>query len=159
MAPAPTSLTDPPSKAPDPRVPRLKRGTADLLNLDKPVRPRPHRATQPQLVTRAALDGRTGAAKLFDKLVGDIETDLGGHDRLSTIQRTLIEGFVGAAVTLHNLNVRLALGQEIDPGTHGAVISALVRVASRLGVQRVPRDITPDPLSYAREHKDEDAES
>jgi hypothetical protein len=152
MAPAPASLADSPSKA-------LKRGTADLLGLDKPVRRRPHRATRPQLVTRAALDGRTGAARLFDKLVGDIETDLGGHDRLSTIQRTLVEAFVGGAVTLHNLNVRLALGQDIDPGTHGAVVSALVRVASRLGVQRVPRDITPDPLSYAREHKDEDAES
>jgi hypothetical protein len=46
------------------------------------------------------LDGRTSAAKAFGRLVGDIESDLGGSDRLSAIERVLVEGFAGAAVTL-----------------------------------------------------------
>jgi hypothetical protein len=120
----------------------------------KSVRRRPHRATRPQLLTRDQLDGRTNAAKMFDQLVADIESDLGGRDRLSTIQRSLIEGFVGAAVTLHSLNVRLALGQDIDLAQHAQAVSAMVRVATRLGVRRVPRDVTPNPLDYAREHED-----
>jgi hypothetical protein len=33
---------------------------------------RPHRATRVQLMTRAQLDGRTGAAKTFDRLAGEI---------------------------------------------------------------------------------------
>jgi len=33
------------------------------------------------------LDGRTSAAKAFDRLVADIESDLGGSDRLSAIER------------------------------------------------------------------------
>jgi hypothetical protein len=53
--------------------------------------PRRHRATKPQLLTRDQLDGRTGAAKLFDRLVVDIENDLGGREQLSTIERTLVE--------------------------------------------------------------------
>ena len=59
------------------------------------------------------LDGRTSAAKAFHRLVADIESDLGGSDRLSAIERALVEGFAGAAVTLQHLNTQLALGQRL----------------------------------------------
>jgi hypothetical protein len=68
--------------------------------LAAPAKRRNKGRIRPQLLTRAELDGRTNAAKLFDKLVVDIENDLGGRDQLSTIERVLVEGFVGAAVTL-----------------------------------------------------------
>jgi hypothetical protein len=42
---------------------------------------RSHKATQPQLLTCRELDGRNSAAKAFDRLVADIESDLGGSDR------------------------------------------------------------------------------
>lgn len=106
---------------------------------------------KPQLLTRDALDGRTNAAKVFDRLVADIEADLGGHDRLSTIELALIEGFAGAALTLHNLNTRLALGEKIDLAEHATAVSAMVRVASRLGLQRRPRDVTPTLSDYLNE--------
>ena len=61
---------------------------------------------------RRELDGRTSAAKAFDRLVADI--DLGGSDRLSAIERSLVEGLAGAAVTWQHLNTQLALGQPID---------------------------------------------
>ena len=102
----------------------------------KPIRRRSKRATRPQLLTRNLLDGRTNAAKIFDRLVTDIESDLGGHGQLSTIEVALIEAFAGAAVTLNNLNTRLALGQEIDLSQHAQAVSAMVRVATRLGLQR-----------------------
>lgn len=115
-------------------------------------RRRQHKATRPQLLTRAQLDGRTSAAKALDKLVADIEADLGGRDQLSTIELALIEAFAGATVTLQHLNTRLALGQEIDLSQHAQAVSSMVRVASRLGLQRRAREIIPDPLDYAREH-------
>ena len=107
--------------------------------------PKPKRskkATRPQLLTRDQLDGRTNAAKFFDKIVVDIENDLGGHDQLSTITRALIEGFAGAALTLCNLNAQLALGELIDATEHAQAVSVMVRVASRLGIQRRARDVT-----------------
>jgi hypothetical protein len=109
----------------------------------KPARRRSKRATRPQLLTRDQLDGRTNAAKAFDQLVADIEADLGGHDQLSTIEVALIEAFAGAAVTLQHLNTQLALGQEIDLSQHAQAVSAMVRVASRLGLQRRARDVGP----------------
>ena len=107
----------------------------------KPARRRSHKATRPQLLVRSQLDGRTNAAKLFDRLVADIENDLGGQSALSTIERALIEGFAGAALTLHHLNTKLALGQAIDLSQHAQAVSAMVRVASRLGLSRRAREV------------------
>ena len=107
----------------------------------KPSRPRG--TSRPQLLTRDELDLRTNAAKFFDRLVRDIEQDLGGRDALSTIERSLIEGFAGAALVLANLNTRLALGERIDLGDHAQVVNALTKIASRLGLQRRSREIGP----------------
>jgi hypothetical protein len=113
-----------------------------------PAHRRSKKATKPQLLTRASLDGRTNAAKAFSALVSAIESDLAGRDQLSTIERALIEAFAGAAVTLQHLNTKLALGQEIDLSQHAQCVSAMVRVASRLGLARRAREIVPDPLTY-----------
>jgi hypothetical protein len=113
---------------------------------DGPVPPRrrpPHRRTRPQLLTRAELDGRTNAAKAFDRLVSEIEADLGGRDQLSAIELTLIEGYAGAAVALQDMNARRALGQPIDLAEHSQVASTMVRIASRLGLRKRMRDVTP----------------
>jgi hypothetical protein len=118
---------------------------------------RKHVASKPQLLTRDQLDGRTNAAKLLDRLVVEIESDLGGRDQLSTIERALIEAFAGAAVTLQHLNTQLALGQQIDLSEHSAAVGAMVRVASRLGLQRRAREAVPNPLQYARQYASEDA--
>jgi hypothetical protein len=120
---------------------------------EKPARRKLHRATRPQLLTRDRLDGRTNAAKVFDRLVVDIEADLGGHDQLSTIERALVEAFAGACVTLHHLNTKLALGEEIDLGQHAQAVSAMVRVASRLGLRRRTRDVTPPSVADYLAHK------
>jgi hypothetical protein len=66
-----------------------------------------------QLLSRATLDGRTNAATTFDRLVADIQADLGGRAALSAIEVALIEGFAGAAVTLDGLNAQLLLGQPV----------------------------------------------
>jgi hypothetical protein len=52
---------------------------------------------------------------------------------------------------LHALNVRLALGQDIDLAQHAQAVSAMVRVATRLGVRRVPREA--EPIGHYLERK------
>ena len=117
----------------------------------KPAKRRNKGRIKPQLLTRAELDGRTNAAKFFDRLVAAIQTDLGGRDCLSAIELALVEAFAGAAATLDNLNTRLLLGEAIDLTAHGQTVSAMVRVAARLGVSRRMRDVTADPLTYTTE--------
>jgi hypothetical protein len=125
----------------------------------KPVRRR-HRAVKPQLLSRTRIDRRSNAAKVFDRLVAAVQSDLGGRDQLSAIELALVEAFAGTAVTLDNLNTRLLLGQEIDLSQHAQAVSAMVRVASRLGLQRRARNVTPSLSEYlAKLQESEEAEA
>src|ERR1700758_1270432 len=89
------------------------------------------------------LEQATGAARFFDKMVREIETDLGGRRQLSRIQE-LIRAFAGAATTLQYLNVQVALGEtgEIDLNGYATIASTMLRIGTRLGLQRTPRDVT-----------------
>ncbi len=126
-----------------------------LATLETPSEPAPkrrnHRRAKPQLATRSELDQRTNAARVFDRLVRAIEQDLGGGDRLSTIERELVEGFVGASLVAQGLNVKLARGEDISPTELSTCVSTMVRVAQRLGLQRRAKDVTPDLADIERE--------
>src|SRR5262249_7563748 len=91
-----------------------------------------------RLPSRAHLDGRSSAAKEFDRLAAEIQTDL-GRDCLSAIEFALIEAFCGSAVLLNALNARILLGQGIAPAEHAALLSSMVPVDSRLGLHRQTR--------------------
>jgi len=123
------------------------------------ARRRAHRRALPQLLVRADLDGRSNAAKAFDRLARAIEIDLGGRDQLSAIALTLIEAYVGAAIVLADLNTRLALGQPIDHAQHAQAVSAMVRVAAKLGLQRRSRDVTPSLAEYLASLRQSEAEA
>ena len=110
-----------------------------------------------RLLTRDNLDGRTKARKQFDAIAEGIAQDLGGEDRLSTVKRHLVEAFAGAAVHVHDLNARLLLGEEVDITAHASAISTMVRIASRIGTQRVARDVTPPSVAEYLEHKQQRA--
>src|SRR5262245_47673785 len=101
-----------------------------------------------RLLTRDALDGRTKARKKFDAIAEGIAADLGGEDKLSTVQRHLVEAFAGAAVHVNDIHARLLLGEEIDIVAHSQAISTMVRIASRIGIGRVVRDVTPRLSDY-----------
>ncbi len=109
---------------------------------DAPVKRKGKRRTKPQMLTRDELDGRTNAAKLYDRLVAEVERDLAGPENLSAIERSLVQAFAGATITMHNLNTRLLRGEPIDFAQHCASVSAMVRVASRLGLQRRAKEVS-----------------
>jgi len=114
----------------------------DAAAIAPPQKPkRSHRAVLPQLVTRDMLDGRSTAAPQFNALAAEIQNDLGGRDMLSAIELNLIEAYVGACLTMQALNVKLVMGQQIDHGLHALVAGAMVRIASRLGLQRRPKPV------------------
>ena len=106
---------------------------------------RSHRPTRLQLPSMAQLDQRTNAAKEFARLVSAIEADLDGADRLSQVERSLVEGFAGCSVALQALNVRLIRDGEqgLDLGLLALLGGALCRIGSRIGLQRRPRDVSP----------------
>jgi len=126
-----------------------------VVDLDKQPKirsRRPHRA-RTQLLSRAQLDGRSNIAKMFDRMVTDVENDLGGQSELSTIERQLVEAFVGSALIVHHLNARLLTlddGGDIDLAAHAAAGSLLVKIATRLGLKRRQRELMPTLNEYLR---------
>jgi hypothetical protein len=119
---------------------------------------RKHAAVKAPLLTRAVLDKRTAVAKAFDRLVSDIHSDLGGRDQLSAIELALVEAFVGASVTLDQLNAKLLLGESINLAEHAQASNAMVRIGSRLGLQRRTRDVLPTLAQYLQHKPHEAAE-
>jgi hypothetical protein len=86
------------------------------------------------------LDRTSGAARFWDRMVREIEVDLGaGHRRnLSRIETELIRAFAGAATQLQYLNRQILLGEgnEIDLVGFSQLASTMLRIGSKLGVTR-----------------------
>jgi hypothetical protein len=71
-------------------------------------------------------------------MIHDIESDLGGRQRLTRIEGELIRAFAGAATTLQYLNLQIAIGEisEVDLTGYATMASTMVRIGSRLGLSR-----------------------
>jgi hypothetical protein len=109
-----------------------------------------------RLLTRDQLDGRTKAAQRFDAVARAIAEDLGGEDRLSAIEKHLVEAFAGVTVHLGDLHVRLLQGEKIDICEHATAVSTMVRIAARIGVRRLPKDVTPSVREYIEQAASEE---
>jgi hypothetical protein len=109
-----------------------------------------------RLVNRASLDQRCLATRKFDVQVAQIKSDLGGD--LSAIELALVESFCGATVMLDDMNVQVLTGKKVDVADYCQLTSTLTRVASRLGLRRKPRDVTPSLGSYLADKQDEPGE-
>jgi hypothetical protein len=103
------------------------------------------------------IDGRSIIARRYRDIASAIVVDQGGADQCSESRKQLIRRFAAAAVLAEQLESRLVKGEQIDITEHATLSSTLVRLAQRIGIDRVPRDITPDPLAYAREREREPA--
>jgi hypothetical protein len=99
------------------------------------------------------VDGRSLIARRYRDVSNAIIVDQGGIDRCSESRLQLIRRFAAAAVLAEQMEARLANGEQIDIAEHATLSSTLVRLAQRIGIDRVPRDVglTLDPLEYARE--------
>ena len=102
----------------------------NVIELNKPKRKR----ASPRLPLQQA----TAAGRFFEKMVRDIQVDLGGRRQLTRIETELIKAFCGAATTLQYLNVQVALGEtgEIDLSGYATIASTMLRIGSRLGLSR-----------------------
>jgi hypothetical protein len=83
------------------------------------------------------IDKTSGAARFFDRMVREIEVDLGRHD-ITRIEGELIRAFAGAATTLQYLTHQVLLGDAsaIDLSDYATMASTMLRIGSRLGLSR-----------------------
>ena len=96
------------------------------------------------------IDKASGAARFFDRMVREIEQDLGGRRHLTRIEGELVRAFAGAATTLQYLNHQVLLGEvsESDLSGYATIASTILRIGSKLGLQRRARNVTPTLEQY-----------
>ena len=106
------------------------------------------------------LEQATDAARFFNRMVRQIETDLGGRRQLSRIEGELISAFAGGATVLRYLNRQVVLGEisEVNLSDFATVASTMLRIGARLGLQRRPKDVTT-LADYLASLKETDAEA
>jgi hypothetical protein len=97
------------------------------------------------------LDQRTNAARRVRSLVSGIEEDLGGTDYLSVAQRQLAQRAALLSAVLEHHEAEWLERGEIDLEDYTRALNAMARVLGMLGLERRKRDVTPDPLAYARQ--------
>src|SRR5260221_6256544 len=101
--------------------------------------PRKHKARSRITNGRSILDGidwRTGIARRYTDLVAAVCSDQGGADRMSEAKLQLARRFAALAVQAEQLETRLANGEAINVVEYSQLTSTLVRVVTRLGIER-----------------------
>jgi hypothetical protein len=88
-------------------------------------------------------------------------SDMGGLDRCSEIKLGLLRRLAAATVQAELLEGRMVNGEQVDIGQLCTLASTTVRIASRLGLERVPREVEPIDQYLERKYSkaDEDASS
>jgi hypothetical protein len=94
-------------------------------------------------------DGRSTIARRYRDISAAILADQGGETVCSETRQQLIRRFSAAAVIAEQMEAALANGAEIDVAAHCQLTSTMTRVAHRIGVDRIPRDVTGDALDAA----------
>lgn len=89
------------------------------------------------------VDGRSAQARRYQDLVASLVSDAGGNAQMSEARRQLIRRFAALAVCAEGLEAKLANGEEIDLAEHCQISSTLVRLATRLGINRHAKVVAP----------------
>jgi hypothetical protein len=87
------------------------------------------------------LDGRSAPARRFRDLQASIASDLGGADNCTELQIQLIRSAAGLTILREVLDVRTLNGEQVDTRRYCRIINTLGRIATSLGLSRVPREI------------------
>jgi hypothetical protein len=94
------------------------------------------------------LDGRSQTARRFRDLVEGMGNDLGGSDRLSEGQRQLIRRAATLSIMSESVEADFIRNLAFDSEAYGVLCDRLGRCLQRLGLERKPRDVTPDLKTY-----------
>jgi hypothetical protein len=105
-------------------------------------------APKVRLMTLGDLDGRTKAAQGARALVRDLENDLGGADRLSAGERVIVGRAAVSTAMIEDIEARWLSGQPLDVAAYCALVNVQRRLLTTVGLQRRPRDVTPDLAAY-----------
>ena len=124
------------------------------------------KATARSKVTNGAellpgIDGRSPMARRYRDLLAALASDQGGLSRLSEARVQLCRRFAALSVLAESMEADLVSGKAIKIEEYALMASTLVRVATRIGIDRRATKVVPHLRDYlegkAEVVEDEDA--
>jgi len=82
------------------------------------------------------IDGRSPMARRYRDIAAALVGDSAGIDQIAEARLQLIRRFSAACVMAEAMEAELVMGKSIDVTEHSLLSSTLVRLASRLGIDR-----------------------
>jgi hypothetical protein len=98
------------------------------------------------------VDGRSTWVRRLRDLIESHTSDLGGEEAVTEAQRSIIRRVATLTVELERMEVEFAAAGSAQPDQldlYQRTANSLRRLLEAIGLQRRPRDVTPDPLEYA----------
>jgi hypothetical protein len=86
-------------------------------------------------------DGRQTQARRFRDLVRAFISDAGGKDNCSEVKLGLVRRLAATSVLIEDVEAKAVNGEPVDVGTFCQLASTALRLATRLGVERVPKPL------------------
>jgi hypothetical protein len=100
------------------------------------------------------IDGRSAWVRRAKDVIAAHLSDMGGEDNTSAAERSIIRRAGVLTVELERLEAKFALAGEAnsaDLDVYARVAANLRRLLESIGLKRRPKDLSLDPLDYARE--------
>lgn len=94
-------------------------------------------------------DSNSAWSRRYRDLIAGHASDMGGRDRLSAAQLSLVRRVSAIECELERMEARLSQGDEVDLDVFTRSSSHLRRILETLGIERRPRDVTPTLAEYA----------
>ena len=107
----------------------------------------------------AGADGRSVWARRARDVFNEHLSDLGGEDNTSAAERCIIRRVAILTVELERLETKFAAAGEAgerDLDLYQRSAGNMRRLLESVGLQRRQRDVTPDPLQFARSYQNGD---
>jgi hypothetical protein len=104
------------------------------------------------------VDQRSSAARRYRDITSTLCIDQGGVDHLSEARLQLIRRLSACAVLAEALEARLVAGEKISIEEHAQLVSSMVRLVGKLGIDRRAKEIVPTLEQYLQSKRDVDVE-
>jgi hypothetical protein len=98
----------------------------------------------------AGIDQRTATYRRYRDLIDAILGDQGGVEHCSESRKQLVRRFASISVICEQAEAKLVAGEQIDVQEHALLCSTLTRLVSRLGIDRIAKDISPTLSDFIR---------
>jgi len=101
-----------------------------------------------RLLTLEGLDRRSMAYRETKQLATEIESDLGGAEHLSAMERQMIQHGAVLGAIAQDMETKYLLGRRVDLVVLCRVLNAQRRAFDAIGYRRRQRDVTPTLESF-----------